>query len=75
MIPSINKDYTAAASMAEQKRTSLLDSGTFTHRVTSQQPIEYDIEGLKYEGPHKSGVLRPHYKEDEIPLSFTRTIA
>ena len=37
----------------EQECTALLDSGTFTHRVNSQQPIEYDIEGLKYEGPRR----------------------
>ena len=24
----------------------------FTHRVDGQQPIEYWIEGLKYEEPH-----------------------
>ena len=27
--------------------TTLLDRGTFFHRVTSQQPIKYRIEGLK----------------------------
>ena len=61
--------------MAEYKSTVLLDSGTFTHRVTDQQLIEYGIEGLKYEGLRKSGVLRPHKNKHEIPLSFTGTIA
>ena len=61
--------------MAEQKSTALLDSGIFTHRVTDRQPIEDRIEGLKYEGVHKSKVLRLHKDEDKIPLSFTGTIA
>ena len=37
--------------MAEQERTALLDSGTFTHRVDDRQPIAYETGGLKYEGP------------------------
>ena len=47
----------------------------FTHRVIDRQPIEYRIEGLKYEGACKSGVPRPHKDEDKIPLSFAGTIA
>ena len=39
--------------MAEQECTALLDSGMLTHRVTSQQLIEYEIDGFKYEGWHK----------------------
>ena len=41
--------YTAASSTTEQASTTLLDNGTFTHRVDGQQPIVYSIEGLKYE--------------------------
>ena len=47
MEPASN--YTAAASTMEQASTALLDNRTFTHRVDIQQPIEYSIEGLKYE--------------------------
>ena len=60
--------------MAEHKSTALSDSGMFTHRETDQQPIEYGIEGLKYEGPRKSGVPRPHEDEHEILLSFAGTV-
>ena len=62
--------------MVEQKSTTLLDSGTFTHRVTNRQPIEYRTEGLKnMEGHLRVGVPRPHEDEDEIPLRFKGTIA
>ena len=35
--------------MTEQASTTLLDNGMFAHRVDGQKPIEYNIEGLKYE--------------------------
>ena len=35
--------------MMEQASTALLDNGTLTHRVDGWQPIEYNIEGIKYE--------------------------
>ena len=46
--PRPTSNYTAAASMTEQESAALLDNGTFTHSVDGRQPIEYDIEGLKY---------------------------
>ena len=47
--PRPTNNYTAVASMTEQEGAAILDNGMFTHRVDSQQPIEYHIEGLKYE--------------------------
>ena len=38
-----------ATSTMEHASTALLDNGMFIHRVDGQQPIEYSIEGLKYE--------------------------
>ena len=52
MVQCRNKDtnnYTAATSMTEQESTTLLDNRMLTHRVDGPQPIEYGIEGLKYE--------------------------
>ena len=42
-------NYTVATSMTEQESTMLLDNRTLTHGVDGPQPIEYGIEGLKYE--------------------------
>ena len=61
--------------MTEQKSTAFLDGRIFTHRVNYRQPTEYGIAGLKYEGPPKSGVPRPHDYEDKTPLGFTWTVA
>ena len=47
--PRPANNYTAASSTTEQESTTLLDNGMFTHRVDGQQPIEYSIQGLKYE--------------------------
>ena len=47
--PRPTSNNTAATSITEQESTAFLDNGTSTHRVDGQQPIEYSIEGLKYE--------------------------
>ena len=47
--PRPTSNYTAAASTTEQESTAFLDNGMFTHRVDGRQPIEYGIEGHKYE--------------------------
>ena len=46
--PRPTSNYTAATSTTEQESTAFLENRMFTHRVDSQQPIEYGIEGLKY---------------------------
>ena len=42
--PRPTSNYPAIASMTEQT-----SNGMVTHRVDGRQPIEYGIEGLKYE--------------------------